>query len=152
MIRHDRFFQSHVSEPLQAQTMHQQQQLTHELFRRFSTSDIPGVLDMLTDDVTWLAPGDPALLPAAGQYDKARLARLFSRMWERLTDGLHMDVTGTIAQGDQVAVEVESSGDLRNGRRYRQRYHFFLQFRGEKIATVREYLDTLHVHDVWYRA
>jgi ketosteroid isomerase-like protein len=123
-----------------------------ELFSRFSASDIDGVMGLLTDDVTWRVPGKPELSPAAGIYDKNRLRRLFNRMLAQLDDGLKMTVTGSVAEGDRVAVEVESSGDLRNGRRYRQEYHFFMRFRDGKIAEVREYLDTHHAWDVWMRA
>ncbi len=73
-------------------------------------------------------------------------------MLAQLNDGLKMTVTGSVAEGDHVAVEVESSGDLRNGRHYRQQYHFLISFRDGKIASVREYLDTHHAFDVWMRA
>jgi uncharacterized protein len=73
-------------------------------------------------------------------------------MVAQLKDGLKMTVTGSVAEGDQVAIEVESSGDLRNGRQYRQQYHFLIAFRDGKIASVREYLDTHHAFDVWMRA
>jgi len=59
--------------------------------------------------------------------------------------------TGLIAEGDKVAAEVQSSGDLQNGRQYRQQYHFVLEFRDGKIAAVREYLDTQHAYEVWIR-
>ena len=49
----------------------------------------------------------------------------------------------------RVAIEVSSSGDLKNGRKYRQEYHFLIEFRDGKICAVREYLDTHHAHDVW---
>jgi hypothetical protein len=122
-----------------------------ELFERFSAGDIAGVLALMTDDVTWRIPGKPELSPAAGIYEKERLGRLFRRMLSQLESGLQMSVLGSIAEGDHVAVEVESSGDLRNGRRYRQQYHFLIVFRDGKIATVREYLDTQHAFDVWMR-
>jgi hypothetical protein len=122
-----------------------------ELFERFSAGDIDGVLALMTDDVTWRIPGKPELSPAAGTYQKERLGRLFRRMLSQLESGLKMTVLGSIAEGDHVAVEVESSGDLRNGRRYRQQYHFLITFRDGKIATVREYLDTQHAFDVWMR-
>jgi ketosteroid isomerase-like protein len=126
-------------------------QIAEELFARFSASDIPGVLALMTDDVTWRIPGKPELSPAAGVYGKERIGRLFRRMLEQLEDGLKMTVLGSIAEGDRVAVEVESSGDLRNGRRYRQQYHFLFTMRDGKIASVREYLDTHHAYDVWMR-
>jgi uncharacterized protein len=82
-------------------------------------------------------------------YSKERIARLFYTMLENLEGGLKMTVKSAIAEGDRVAVEAESEGDLKNGRRYRQQYHFALQFRDGKICAVREYLDTQHAYDVW---
>src|SRR5439155_17197495 len=63
-----------------------------ELFARFSASDIPGVLALMTDDVTWRIPGKPELSPAAGIYDKERLGRLFRRMLAQLEGGLEMKI------------------------------------------------------------
>ena len=125
--------------------------ITAELFERFSASDIAGVMDLMTDDATWRVPGKPELMPSAGIYDRARIERLFRRMLSQLEDGLKMTVVDTIAEGDRVAVEVESSGDLKNGRKYRQQYHFAIDFRDGKIAGVREYLDTHHAFDTWLR-
>ena len=52
--------------------------------------------------------------------------------------------------GDDVAVEVESLGQLKNGRTYNLHYHLFpLSMRREKIVAVGEYLDTLHVLEGW---
>jgi hypothetical protein len=126
-------------------------QIAAELFARFSASDIPGVLALMTDDVVWRIPGKPELSPAAGDYGKERLGRLFHRMLSQLERGLTMTVIASIAEGDKVAVEVQSSGDLKNGRRYRQQYHFAIDFRDGKIAKVREYLDTQHAFEVWMR-
>jgi ketosteroid isomerase-like protein len=126
-------------------------QIAAALFERFSGGDITGVLALMTDDVTWRVPGKPELSPVAGSYGKERLRRLFNRMLAQLDNGLKMTVLGSVSEGDQVAVEVESSGDLRNGRQYRQQYHFLIGFRDGKIAVVREYLDTHHAFDVWIR-
>jgi ketosteroid isomerase-like protein len=131
--------------------MDEGKRIATELFARFSASDIDGVLALMTDDVTWRIPGKTELNSAAGTYAKERLERLFRRMFSQLEDGLKMTVLGVIAEGNQVAVEVESSGDLRNGRRYRQQYHFAITLRDGKIAAVREYLDTQHAFDVWLR-
>ncbi len=126
--------------------------IARELFARFTASDIDGVLALMSEDCTWLIPGKPERMRTAGLYAKERIARLFHRMTEALEHGLKMTVTGVIAEGDRVAIEVESEGDLKNGRRYRQQYHFAMQFREGKICAVREYLDTQHAHDVWLAA
>ena len=127
-------------------------EIAGELFVRFTRSDIDGVLDLMTDDVSWRIAGKPELTPVNGNYDKERLRKLFRRMLSQLESGLQMTVVHAIGEGDEVAVEVESRGDLKNGRKYRQQYHFAIGFRGGKIASVREYLDTHHAWDVWMRA
>ena len=53
--------------------------------------------------------------------------------------------------GSKVALEVESRGELTNGRIYDQRYHFLIELRDGKICAVREYLDTQHAHSVWFQ-
>ena len=126
-------------------------QVATDLFARFSSSDIEGVLALMTDDVKWRVPGKPEHSPVAGLYNKERLRRLFNRMLAQLTHGLRMSVLGMVAEEDQVAVEVDSTGDLRNGRQYRQQYHFLIAFRDGKIASVHEYLDTQHAFEVWMR-
>ena len=126
-------------------------QTTRLLFERFSASDLDGALALLSDDVAWRNVGTPALLPSVKTYDKQSFRRLFERMLERLESGLQMKLLAVIGEGDRVAAEVESAGDLRNGRKYRQQYHFALEFRDGKISAVREYNDTQHVHDTWYR-
>jgi ketosteroid isomerase-like protein len=118
-------------------------------FELFSASDIDGALALMTEDATWQIPGKKELSPTAGLYTKERIGRLFRRMLDALSAGLHMTVLSSLAEGDRVALEVVSSGDLKNGRQYRQEYHFLLEFSDGKICAVREYLDTQHAHDVW---
>jgi len=120
-------------------------------FDLFCASDIDGVLALMTDDATWRIPGKKELTPPAGVYTKERIGRLFSRMIENLSSGLRMTVLSCIAEADRVALEVISSGDLKNGRQYRQEYHFLMEFREGKISAVREYLDTQHAYEVWIR-
>ena len=118
-------------------------------FELFSASDIDGALALMTDGATWQIPGKKELSPTAGLYTKERIERLFRRMLGALSAGLRMTVLSSLAEGDRVALEVISSGDLKNGRKYRQEYHFLFEFSDGKICAVREYLDTLHAHDVW---
>jgi uncharacterized protein len=118
-------------------------------FERFTASDIEGALDTMTEDATWWIPGKKEQSPSAGLYSKDRIGRLFGRMMGALESGLKMTVISCIAEGDSVALEVVSAGDLKNGRKYRQEYHMLLKFRRGKIMSVREYLDTQHANDVW---
>ena len=133
-------------------SIEENKRIVTELFARFSAGDVPGVMALLADDVTWRIPGRPELWPSAGVYDRRRIERLFQYMTSQLDGPLTLRVVGAIAEGDRVGVEVEGSGDLKNGRQYRQQYCFAIELRGGKIATVREYIDTQHAFDVWTRA
>jgi hypothetical protein len=120
-----------------------------EFFARFSAGDVPGAVDLLSADATWWIAGKPELFPPAGQYTKEEITKLFGRMTSRLKDGLSMTVKHAIAENDLVALEVESHGELTNGRVYHNEYHTLMRVRAGQICEVREYSDTLHVHAVW---
>ncbi|HEX3141806.1 MAG TPA: nuclear transport factor 2 family protein [Rhizobacter sp.] len=126
-------------------------ELATSFFERFSANDIAGVLDLMADDATYWLAGKPEQLPGTGLLSKAQIATIYRRMGERLSDGLRMEVKNTVAQGDQVALEVESHGVLKNGRIYNNQYHLLMRLRGDKIVAVKEYYDSFHVWDTWYR-
>jgi uncharacterized protein len=121
------------------------------LFDRFSAGDVPGVLALMHDDATWWLPGKAGQLPVTGTRSKAQITKMFESMTAALEGPLKMTVKTAIAEGDEVALEVESLGHLKNGRVYNQHYHFRMQVRDGKIAAVREYLDTLHVLETWFK-
>jgi ketosteroid isomerase-like protein len=122
-----------------------------EFFRRYDAGDIPGVLDLMDEGITYWLAGKPGSNATAGARTKAEMADIFGRMGRRLKGGLRMTVKGTTAEADRVALEVESYGELANGRVYNQEYHVLMTVRGGKIVAAREYMDTAHVNDVWYR-
>lgn len=130
-------------------TPEQNKQIVREFFSRFTARDVAGALALMTEDCTWGIPGKPDRMATAGDHSKERIARLFHRMLEQLPGGLKMTVKSMVAEGDRVAAEVESEGDLKNGRRYRQQYHFAIELADGRIRSVREYLDTQHAYDVW---
>jgi hypothetical protein len=76
-------------------------------------------------------------LPAAGTYGKEKLGRLFNAMLGQLKNGLKMTLKGAIAEGDKLALEAESYGELKNGRVYNQHYSFVIEFRDGKICGAR---------------
>jgi hypothetical protein len=132
-------------------TIERNKQIASEFFSRFSANDIEGALDTMADDATWWIAGRPESTPVAGIQSKTRIARIFYRMVEQTTDGLRMTVKGMTAEGDRVALELESYGKLKNGRIYNQEYHTLMVIRDGKISAVREYLDTQHVFEVWFK-
>lgn len=65
---------------------------------------------------------------------KAEMANIFRRMGAAMTGPLRMHVKGTVAEGDKVAVEAVSRGELRNGRVYAQEYHVLFTVRDGAAA------------------
>jgi uncharacterized protein len=130
-------------------SIQENKETANQFFVKFSQSDIPGAMATMTDDATWTIPGTPEINPSAGLYSKEKITKLFYGMLKRLKGGLKMTPSAMVAEGDKVAVELISEGDLLNGRLYRQSYHMIMEFRDGKISAVREYLDTQHAYAVW---
>lgn len=125
--------------------------IAEEFFRCIDRNDVAGALALLADDVNYWIIGDKAVTPSAGDHDKAAMSKLFHIMFKAFKDGLRMRVLGTTTEADRVALEVESRGELKNGRVYQQKYHILMTIRDGRIAAVREYLDTQHVYEVWFK-
>ena len=64
-------------------------------------------------------------------------------------DGLQMKLGTVICEGPHVAALAEADTVAANGRRYRQRYNFYLRFVGDKIVEGREYNDTNLIREVF---
>jgi ketosteroid isomerase-like protein len=121
-----------------------------EFFRRHDAGDPQGALALLAEDCTYWLAGKPGSNASAGLRTKAEMGEIFRRMAGRMEGPLHMSVEGTVAEGNKVAVEARSRGQLRNGRVYEQQYHVLMTIRDGKIVAAREYMDTQHVQDIWY--
>jgi uncharacterized protein len=132
-------------------SIEQNKQIVREFFDRFNANDVAGALDIMTDDATWWIAGKPEQLPVAGTYSKEKIARLLYYMVGQLPKGLKIAVKSLIAEDDKVALEMESYGELQNGRIYNQEYHFLVTIHDGKISGVKEYLDTQHVFATWFQ-
>ena len=115
-----------------------------------TAGDITGLLALMTDDVNYWILGRKEVIPSSGPHSKAQMERIFNIMNERMKKSLTFTAKSMIAEGDEVALEAESYGELTNGRVYNNLYHIRFQIREGKIAEAREYLDTQHVQAVWY--
>lgn len=119
-------------------------------FERYDAGDIPGVLDLMAEDIRYWLAGKPGTNATSGGRTKSEMADIFRRMGAAMTGPLRMRVLGAVAEGDKVAVEATSRGELRNGRVYEQEYHVLMTIRDGRIAAAREYMDTAHVNAIWY--
>ncbi|NLS13090.1 nuclear transport factor 2 family protein [Vibrio sp. SM6] len=127
----------------------QNHQVVNEFFQRFSNGDVPGVLELLTPDVDWRMMGQQGGLPVSGNMDQEGIKGLMAGVKETVIDHLAMTPKGWTIDGDRVAVEVESFGNMKNGKTYNNLYHYLIEMKQGKIWRIREYGDTDQVRRVF---
>ena len=119
-----------------------------EFMEVFSSGDVNGILDSLTDDATWWVAG--TIPGISGTKDKAGFKDMVSGIAESTTSGaIRLTPLAFTAEGERVAVETESYSELKNGRVYNNLYHFVFTVRDGKISSVKEFLDTEHTTAVF---
>jgi ketosteroid isomerase-like protein len=124
-------------------------QLVTDFFTRFVESDIDGLLFLLDDQVVWKMMGQQGGLPVSGEMDKAGITGLMESVRELIDGPLNMLPKAWTIEGNRVAVEVESSAILNNGRTYNNLYHYLIVINNGKIKTIKEYADTDQVRRVF---
>ena len=120
-----------------------------DFFERFSSADVAGALDLLSDSVVWKAMGRSGGLPLSGERGKAVIGQLIDDIKAAFPAGIELTPTGWTCEGDRVAVEYESYAEKANGSVYNNFYHFLVVVEGDKIVVIKEYFDTLHVKQVF---
>jgi ketosteroid isomerase-like protein len=118
-------------------------------FDHFEKHELDEALAMLSDDLVWWIIGKPDLYPNAGLKSKADIARIFARVDSFLQNWVKMTIRSIIAEGDRVAIEVESNAVAKNGKPYNNTFSFFFLIRDEKIVEVREYFDIMHAAEIF---
>jgi ketosteroid isomerase-like protein len=122
-----------------------------EFIEAVYAGDMERVAAVLAEDAHWHFHGR---LPVCGDYGSRReiledmLGREAMPLYE--PGSLTVEVKSMIAEGDTVAVEWRGRGRSVKGGTYDNDYSFFFEVRDERITSLREYCDTLHVSDVLY--
>ncbi len=114
-----------------------------EAYAAFGRGDIPAVLGMLTEDVEWVTPGPPEVLPGAGQRrGRPEVAGFFSALHDA-QEFEHFEPQEFIAQADKVVALVQSRARIRaSGRLLESEFAHVFTLRGGKIARFRAFADT----------
>jgi ketosteroid isomerase-like protein len=85
----------------------------------------------------------------SGTYTKEGFRELASGVVGGTKGGIRLSPTGITAEGNRVAVEVVSDGETLEGKRYLNQYHFLSEFKNGKFTAVCEYMDPMHVREVF---
>jgi len=114
--------------------------MAKEFFQAIEKGNWAALRKLLADDYLFWAGG-------MGEIQN-QLEDMIGKFASAMPDGVKFTVEAVTSEDSRLAVEATSYGKLRNGKIYNNHYHFLFEFRGDKIAVVREYGDTQHVNEV----
>lgn len=106
--------------------------------------------DLLADDATWEITGNS---DAAGIYSGRSdfLAHVIAPLTARMSTRLVPVIRGLYRDGDTVIALFDAEGTARDGLPYRNTYAWFMEFRGDRIAQVTAFYDSIAFDDLWRR-
>jgi len=120
-------------------------QICKKFLHHMTSIEIPEAMACITEDVIWWVQGD---WPNGNEHHgKAAVAALFDNVKHLLDGPLGYELGALTAEEDRVAVEMRSLAVFRNGKTYKNTYHYLFTIRDGLIASAKEYLDTKHLFE-----
>jgi ketosteroid isomerase-like protein len=117
-------------------------QIVQEAFAAFGRGDVPGLLAMLTEDVTWDHPQSGAIPWAGARRGREQVTGFFQSLVGAV-DVIAFEPRQFVAQGDTVVVlGAERMRAKATGREYAVEWAITFTLRDNRIAAFREYTDT----------
>ncbi|SFQ14816.1 nuclear transport factor 2 family protein [Ralstonia sp. NFACC01] len=118
-----------------------------DAWRAFASRDAVRIADCFTADAQWLAPEGNATAIALDcthhMIGRDAIVHFLTVAFPKLfVADVLVELSGLHADGETVIVEEHMQAMLANGRRYDNAYCFVFMLEGERIARVREYMDT----------
>jgi hypothetical protein len=112
-------------------------------YAAFGRGDLPGILELLTDDIEWVNPGPPDVIPGAGTHrGKDAVAGFFGTLAQS-TEFQAFEPREFIAQGDNVVALIHSEATARStGRKFVDHEAHLWTFRDGKVAHFQVFQDT----------
>jgi ketosteroid isomerase-like protein len=107
--------------------------------------DVERIVAKYHEDLVYTVIGD---WPLAGTFDRDYMAGGAREIFAAFPRGLDFRAHKLVAEGDWVALDMESDGVHVSGRRYNNRYTYWIQVRDAKFVRLEEHLDTKHAVEV----
>jgi len=117
--------------------------LAQDAYAAFQRGDIAGLLNLLTDDVSWFIPGPKDIIPFLGlRRGRDQVKQFFSQMADSQEPEL-FEPRQFIAQGDQVvALGLYRWRVKSTGRKFEGDFAHVFTVRSGQISGFHEYTDT----------
>lgn len=124
-------------------------QMARDYLERIGRGEVEAVVDMFTDDGAIIVESKTMLPPEV--RGKEAIRGMLSMLPELFPEtGLKIIVDDVTAEENRVSVRAHSDATHVSGKKYANRYHFLLYFKDGKISSSHEYLDSLHLTDVFF--
>ena len=117
--------------------------LAQSAYEAFGRGEMAALAELMADDIEWVNPGDPNVIPTAGTYrGKEEVLGWFGKLAEQV-DFSTFEPRDFIAQGDKVVSTVYAEATVRStGRSDVQNEAHVWTFRDGKLAHFQIYYDT----------
>jgi ketosteroid isomerase-like protein len=122
-------------------------ELVTNFWKAFSSGDIKTAFASMSDEVSWLIPGNLPNLSGL-RKGKAEILNFARSAAQTFPTGLKSELRRVYCDGDTVLIEMTNRGKLFNGRDYENEYCFVFEIEAGKIRRVREYVDTQKVKEL----
>jgi uncharacterized protein len=134
--------------PMTSMTSAEKKELAVDFLSEFADPDPIKLATLFAEDFQWtVMTRMEGMPPMKGRDGIKNLAVTLKTL---MPGGLMLKFGTVICEGDHCAVQAESNATAMNGKKYNNRYHFYIRFAGDKIAEVREYCDTNHAREVFF--
>lgn len=124
-------------------------QVARSYLELIGKGDVDAVVDLFTDDGAIIVESKTMLPPEVRGKEAIRgLVAMLPQIFPET--GLRIIVDDVTAEENRVAIRAHSDAKHVSGKMYQNRYHFLLYFKDGKISSSHEYLDSLHLTDVFF--
>lgn len=110
-----------------------------------SRNDVARIVSKYHADLVYTVMGQ---WPLAGTFGRDTVAEHAGVILKLFPEGLAFRAHKLVADGDWVAVDMESRGQHVSGKLYNNRYTFWIQVQDGQFVRLEEHLDTHHATDV----
>ncbi|RWR02211.1 hypothetical protein ED28_09070 [[Pantoea] beijingensis] len=121
-------------------------QVAQTYFAALGRYDIDGMRACMTDDATWwIVPGTSF----SGLHPKETFLSYIPKLFDGTVGRLDFEPFEITAEDNRVIIVTKGNLQFNDGRVYASNYCFVLTFRDGKIVSGKEFLDPIHVNEIF---
>jgi uncharacterized protein len=124
-------------------------QLARDYIDLIGKGEVEAVVELFNDDGAIIVESKTLLPPEVRGKEAIRgLMLMLPQIFPET--GLKIIIDDVTGEENRVSIRAHSEAKHVSGKMYQNRYHFLLYFKDGKISSSHEYLDSLHLTDVFF--